>query len=53
MTAVRIALFGAFEVSGDGAPEAVRGTIPQAILARLAVSAATLISSCSGVWLKP
>lgn len=56
MTAVRIALFGAFEVSGDGAPEAVRGTIPQAILARLALEPGRVFSAdelVEALWSEP
>ncbi|SDG68909.1 BTAD domain-containing putative transcriptional regulator [Microbacterium pygmaeum] len=38
MTDVRLRLFGSFGVAGDAAPEPVRGVIPQAIIARLALA---------------
>ncbi|MFD1712878.1 BTAD domain-containing putative transcriptional regulator [Amnibacterium flavum] len=53
---VRVSLLGGFAVSGDSAPEQVRGLIPQAVLARLAIArgepirAETLVRD---LWLEP
>lgn len=35
---MRLTLFGSFAVTGDDAPEPVRGAIPQAVIARLALA---------------
>jgi predicted ATPase/DNA-binding SARP family transcriptional activator len=35
---MRLRLLGSFSVTGDGAPEPVRGVIPQAVIARLALA---------------
>jgi predicted ATPase/DNA-binding SARP family transcriptional activator len=56
VTAMRVALFGAFEVSGEGAPEAVRGAIPQAILARLALEPGRVFTAdelVDALWAEP
>ena len=56
MTAMRVALFGAFDVSGEGAPEAVRGAIPQAILARLALEPGRVFTAdelVDALWAEP
>ncbi|HKP07105.1 MAG TPA: winged helix-turn-helix domain-containing protein, partial [Microbacterium sp.] len=53
---MRVALFGAFEVSGEGAPEAVRGAIPQAILARLALEPGRVFTAdelVDALWAEP
>ena len=56
MTSLRLALFGAFEVSGDDAPETVRGAIPQAILARLALEPGRVFTAeelVDALWAEP
>lgn len=42
---MRLALFGSFAVTGEDAPEPIRGVIPQAIIARLALARGEAMSA--------
>jgi predicted ATPase/DNA-binding SARP family transcriptional activator len=53
---MHLSLFGSFTVTGDGAPEPVRGLIPQAIIARLALARRDVVPAESLVrdlWAEP